>query len=161
MEVSQVTALTDDTEMIPNTSVCSYCQWYEMSPRPNITPLSVISINVRSLAGKFAELTSYLSSSAIKFTFIIIVESWLTFEKDKALEFEGYKSHAIYRADQVGGGMKLYYLNHINVTVISEFTGVFESCECITVKATVPGCGKINVVSIYRPPCKPFVEFEN
>ena len=31
----------------------------------------------------------------------------------------------------------------------------------ITVKATVPGCGKINVVSIYRPPCKPFVEFEN
>ena len=68
-------------------------------------------------------------------------------EKDKALELEGYKSHAIYRTDQVGGGVKLYYLNHINVMVISEYTGVFESCECITVKATVPGCGKINLVS--------------
>ena len=30
-----------------------------------------------------------------------------------------------------------------------------------TVKATVPGCGKMNVVSIYRPPCKPFIGFEN
>ena len=98
MEVSQVTALTDDTEIIPNTSVyiCSYCQWYEIAPRNNITPLSVISINVRSLAVKFAEFISYLSSSAIKFTFIIIVESWLTFEKDKALEFQGYKYHSIY-----------------------------------------------------------------
>ena len=65
-----------------------------------------------------------------------MVESWLTFEKDKALEFEGYKSHAIYRTDQVGGGVKLHYLNHINVTVISEYAGVFESCECIIAKAT-------------------------
>ena len=64
----------------------------------------------------------------------------------------GYKSCVIYRSDQGGRGIKLYYLEAVDLSVVSEFTGLLGSCESILVKCHIPGFGALMVASIYRPP---------
>ena len=121
----------------------------------------MLSINSHSLSKKYAELHAYLSLIASRFIFIVVVETWLTEFRDKALEIQGYKSHAIYRLNQTSGGIKLYYRDHLTLNVIDQFTGIFDSCQCITAKASIREFGTINIIYVYRPPCKPLTHFEN
>ena len=89
----------------------------------------------------------------------MVVETWLTNDKDRSFELNGYKSHSLYRSNQVGGGIKLHYLDYISVNIIYEFTGIGESCESISCIANISGYGKVNIVCIYRPPGKNFEIF--
>ena len=116
--------------------------------------MSLLAVNVRGLISKFSELKAYLSDLESKISFIIVTETWLSIDKDCALEMEGYKSFSIYRSDQVGGGIKLYYLDNVNVTIVDQFTRIFEFCECLCIKAHIEGYGKMYIASIYRPPSK-------
>ena len=81
--------MSGDTEVLNCTSICDYYQWCELAPVIYTSKLSVISINIRSLASKFAELCAQLTRTKNKFTFVVIVETWLTKEKDRALELQG------------------------------------------------------------------------
>ena len=138
---------------------CHYSDWNVVSDGLGSETLSVMSVNVRSIVGKFPELIASLISLKHKFTFIIIIETWLTKEKDKALEIHGYKSCSLYRENQIGGGIKLYYLDNINVCIIDHFTGIFDSCENLSVKAHIPGLGCFYVSCFYRPPNKSLPQF--
>ena len=169
MVVLQATVPTDDTEQdittddteqdINNSSACEYISWSTLSSKLGNNRVSVLSLNIRSLTGKFAELLAHIYKLKNKFTFVVIVETWLTPDKDRALEIAGYRSHAIYRTDQIGGGIKLYYLENVNIDVLDQYTGCVDSCEILTVKASVPGFGNVNVVCVYRPPGKPINQF--
>ena len=53
----------------------------------------------------------------------------------------------------------MYYLDYISVNIIHEFTGIGESCESIYCRANISGYGKVNIISIYRPPGKNFESF--
>ena len=151
--------VSGDTEVLHCTSICDYYQWCELAPVINTSKLSVISINIRSLASKFAELCAQLTRTKNKFTFVVIVETWLTKEKDRALELQGYKSHSICRNNRIGGGVKVYYLEHLNVNILHEFTGINDYCESIALCGYITGFGKLNLICVYRPPGKPFNSF--
>ena len=77
--------------------VCHYSDWNYVSGSLNTESLSVMTVNIRSLIGKFSELLASLVRLKNKFTFIVIIETWLDQEKDKALELNGYKSVSLYK----------------------------------------------------------------
>ena len=124
--------------------------------------LSVLCINMRSMANKFSELSSYLNRSKHSFSFIVLVETWLNASSDVGLELDGYKSLSLYRDVGVGGGIKIYHRDNISVVEVPNFTGCFLSCECLIIKAKVPNSGTIYLGGLYRPPQKSinlFTEF--
>ena len=124
--------------------------------------LSVLCINMRSMANKFSELSSYLNRSKHNFSFIVLVETWLNASSDVGLELDGYKSLSLYRDVGVGGGIKIYHRDNISVVEVPNFTGCFLSCECLIIKAKVPNSGTIYLGGLYRPPQKSinlFTEF--
>ena len=79
--------------------------------------------------------------------------------KDRALGLQGYKSHSIYRNIRISGGVKVYYLEHLNVNILHEFTGINDCCESIALCANITGFGKLNLICVYRPPGNPFNSF--
>ena len=107
---------------------------------------------MRSLFNKYPELSSHLSIIKRKFSFIILTETWLTDCKDVGFEFSGYKSFAVYRNQRIGGGIKIYYLDHITADMVSELSGCFPLHESLIIKAFIPGFGKLNVCGLYRIP---------
>lgn len=85
-----------ESQYIP---VCCYSDWNKVAENLNSEYLSLFTVNIRSLINKFSELLTYLGNTGNKFTFIVITETWLCKEKDKALELFGYESCSLYRQD--------------------------------------------------------------
>ena len=115
---------------------CEYIQWNDFSPSCGFD-LSIVSLNLQSLPNKFTELHSCLSLLRHKFTFIVIVETWLKKDTDLGFEIDGYNSISLCRETANGGGIKIYYRNNLEVCTIDRFTECSESCECIFMKATL------------------------
>ena len=53
--------LESNTEVISTASVCDYGEWHDMTQNIDSSMLSLLTINVRSLPGKYAELCANLS----------------------------------------------------------------------------------------------------
>ena len=138
---------------------CAEVSWNVFGKQVVNGKLSVLSVNVRSIKGKFNEILSCLSSLKGKITFIIITETWLNEDCDSLFEIDGYKSCSIYRNGCQGGGIKLFYLEHINIQIVDEFTSISGPCESLFVTATVPGYGRLGILGIYRPPNRPIRDF--
>ena len=112
--------------------------------------LCLLTINMRSLKNKFQEFFVHLSGMRVKITFVLITESWLNPDSDVMFELPGYKSFNFYRPRGIGGGLKLYCLEHISVQKIDQPN--LNSCELLLVRAFVPGLGNLKICGIYRPP---------
>ena len=146
--------MISEDEYSPN---CMNIECKELKSKLFESSFSLLSVNIRSLSCKFSEFLSHLSLVQKKFSFICITETWLTKEKDIGLEIEGYKSVSFYREGaQRGGGIKLYYLDHLNINVHFDLYDSSEACEYILVTLTSPPVGKISLLAIYRPPSSPF-----
>ena len=59
MEDPRVAVMSGDTEVLSCTSVCNYCEWYEVDSCLTKSKLTVLTINVRSFAGKYAEICTH------------------------------------------------------------------------------------------------------
>ena len=77
-------------------------------------------------------------------------ETWLNECSDFMYEIPGYRSINYYRMGRNGGGMKLYYLEHV-YTVKSELM-LSESCEFMMATSTIPGLVLKNYVARIGPP---------
>ena len=67
------------------------------------------------------------------------------------VQLQGYNSKKFYRDSvNLGGGIKVYYLDHIEVDIITNL--ISPSCESLIIKSTIPGFGKLCIFSVYRPP---------
>ena len=139
---------------------CFYSSWEELSRNFTSNDLSFLCLNARSIINKFTELKLYLSSLSVNFSFIIITETWLKSNTDVALEIDGYQSKLLYRVG-VGGGIKVYYLNSINVTVLDNFTLCNSIYESLMIKANIPGFGEIILCCFYRIPNNSFSHFSD
>ena len=100
---------------------CSNVLWSELDENLKDNNLSALTVNARSITGKFADLITNLNLIIKRFTFIIITESWLTEESNFILEINGYKSHTLNRVGRTGGGIKIFYFKYIIAEVISQF----------------------------------------
>ena len=137
---------------------CSQISWNELGHKLRGERLSVLSVNMRSITNKFSEFQANLAVLKHRFTFILITETWLNVEKDYVLELDGYKSMSYYR-DGRGGGLKLYYLEHVKVHPVEGPVYEANSFENISIRAYIPGFGKLNIGCFYRPPNNSFTEF--
>ena len=135
-----------------------FISWNSFKSRFVRCQLSFLTINARSLASKFNEIFARLSNLKEKISFIVVTETHLNESRDFGFEIPGYSSLNYYRnSDNLGGGIKLYYLDHISVNRVSNFFTV--SCESLIIRADVPGYGKVNICAIYRPPQNPYQDF--
>lgn len=147
--------LLDDNSRLETLINCSTISVKEFNLQSynssNREPLSCLNINIHSLRGNFNSLLLFLHSIKLSFTFIVITETWLDEVVDVGLHVDGYKVCDTYRnAD--GGGIKLFYREHLCVEVNDIFSGVFLSHECLTVCARLPLIGDLHIGCIYRPP---------
>ena len=138
---------------------CHFVEWSSLANRFKTENLSFLTINIRSLPGKFSEFVAHLNMVKHKFTFIVVVETWLSEWTDLALDIEGYKSYSLYREDQVGGGIKIFYSDFVTASIIECITSSSGACESLFLKANIPGALSLTVGAIYRPPHKSVNEF--
>ena len=81
------------SECLPN---CTCIPWTNMNPfNVDTIELSVLSLNVRSLGGKFPELLAHIELLKTSPSFIIITETWLTAGTDVLLDIPGYRSFSL------------------------------------------------------------------
>ena len=140
---------------------CSRIGWNKVTKRLLANKFSVVCINVRSIVNKFSSLVTYLSQIKGKFTFIILVETWLKPELDYGFEIDGYHSESLYRPVRRGGGIKIYYLQELQVSVVAELTQQWDFCESIFIKSKLPSLGYLTLGAIYRPPQQSKNDFVN
>ena len=95
----------EDGEYIPN---CSEITWNELSSGTFSQNISLLAVNIRSLAGKFSEFVAHIDLLKFKFTVSIITETWLNENTDIAFDINGYNCFSICRNGQIGGGIKIY-----------------------------------------------------
>ena len=69
--------------------------------------ISLITINARGLTSKFSKLSAYLSGLNSKPLLVVITETWLIRDRVCSFQLDGYRSHSIYRENQLGGEIKL------------------------------------------------------
>ena len=124
---------------------CSNVLRSELVKNLKYNNLSVLTVNARSITGNFAYLITNLNLIRKRSTFIIIPDSWLTYETNFVLEINGYKSHTLNREGRTGGGKKIFYLECIITEVISQFSPVEVSHESNLLKAALPRLGNMFV----------------
>jgi hypothetical protein len=132
----------------------------ELSSKMN-KELLILTINVRSLRGKFPEFLSMLSSFKSNFTFIVLTEVWLDNDINVGFNIQGYNYVSCLRNDR-GGGIIVYYIDSLQINIIEEMTGIFDSHESLLLSCHIPNYGDISLWSFYRPPhlsCNLFVTY--
>ena len=149
----------NDSPLVEVPNYDNYIDWDGVSEKFFSGGLSVLHINMRSLANKYAELTSHLSIIRGKFTFVILTEVWLNESRDVGFELSGYKSFSVYRNSQIGGGIKIYYLDNITANIVEECSGCFRTHESLLLSAYIPSFGKLSVCGVYRIPNTPMENF--
>ena len=113
--------------------------------------LTVLTINVRSLCGKHAELLTFLNSFAYSFMFICLTEICLDENNDAGFGIPNYVCFKKLR-NNYGGGIFVYVLKGISVKLVDERTGIFSSHESVCLKSCLPNIGDFYLITIYRPP---------
>ena len=93
--------------------------------------LSMLLYNIRSCRKNFGTFVSFLCSLLVRFSFIVLVETWLTVNTDHAFDVQGYKQVNIYR-DNYGGGIKFFYKDMYDVEIIDRLTFVNNVMEVLT-----------------------------
>ena len=139
--------------------ICLSTTWGNLGNKFSGGELSLLGINMRSLAGKFSELVGHLNIVKNKFSFIVLCETWLNEGTDVACDLDGYRSFSLYRDARTGGGIKIYVDCSINAYVVEDLTSSDGACESLFIKCRVSGVGDFFVGGIYRPPNKPINQF--
>ena len=121
--------------------------------------ISVLNINIRSIANKFSEFSAHLSLMKNKFSFIIVTETWLQDSIDFTFELDGYTSVSLNRVGRRGGGIKVFHQNSISSSIINDLTTQSDTCERIFLRANIPSLGTFVLGAIYRPPSVPILPF--
>ena len=141
--------LTEDIPQIP----CNYYNVKSFKKHIEKTKncISVLTYNIRSCRKNFASFVTFLSMSMLKFTFLILCETWLTDDVDFGFDLDGYNQFNIYR-NVYGGGIKLFYDERVsNVKLLDNFTLVNDFIEIITCIITVSNVRYV-ICAIYRSP---------
>jgi exonuclease III len=125
----------------------------ERSPMPStpITPLTLCSVNARSLKNKSADFYHYVS--VLNFDLIVVTETWLT-SSDSAVKVEctppGYILRDNPRIGRIGGGTALLCRENIAISkVAAGEKSSFEFSEWII--TSTPN-KRLRVTIVYRPP---------
>ena len=99
--------------------------------------LSIIHFNSRSLHSNFFKMKDYLKFCSM-FSVIAASETWLTIEKEAAIELRGYELFSTNREYKNGGGVALFVNNKLRCKKVMEMSTKMENImECVTVEIEV------------------------
>ena len=128
----------------------------------NDNQLSVLNINIRSLSKNFNLLLALLKQSKIRYSIIIISETWLHDADNSLFNIPDYNHISLNRDSIRGGGLRIYHHQSIKfIHIDNHLTGVHDSHECLSCEFSLPNNCKLNIVAIYRPPNKSLRSFIN
>ena len=79
------------------------------------TELSILHLNIRSIANKFDDFNAYLDSLAHEFSVIGLSETWLNCSNLNDFPLPNYHNIGVVRTTKQGGGVGLYITNPSNL----------------------------------------------
>ena len=129
---------------------CSYMCVDELSPFIFGVSLSILMINIRSCRRNFDHFIENFQNIILKFSCIILTETWLTSDLDNIFNISGFHCYDLYR-NHYGGGIKLYVKDCIKTNIVNNFTMLNELCEILTVELLLDNHRAI-LTAIYHPP---------
>ena len=118
---------------------CNYIDVDELYPYVRGLSLSILLLNICSLKCNFIVFLSKFYNYINMITFIVLTETWITLDRDKAFNIPGFYSLNLYR-DQYGGGLRLYVKNCFKGKILSEFTVLDDFYEILTVELDLCFC---------------------
>ena len=129
---------------------CTYVDIEEMHSILPVNKLSILYLNIRSCRRNFDTFLNYFSHFLLKYSFIVLVETWLTKSFCKLFTLCGFKHLDSFRAND-GGGIRIYYRNTFDVKLLPDFTTVSNVYEVLTLEIVCPEKNLLFSV-FYHPP---------
>ena len=112
--------------------------------------LSLIHINIRSLARNNDSFTASLETLNLNFDIIAVTETWLR-DPSQDVYFSSYNSCHSVRNERIGGGTAIYMKNHLCTNELTQFNVNSPDLECVFAEIK-DGDGRVVVGCVYRPP---------
>ena len=137
---------------------CSYIDTDDICQKNLTNKLSILSLNIQSLAAKFDNFNSFinqLSNNNSNPDVICLQETWDV--KDSSLfDINNYHSLELnLRSSARGGGVGIYIKNSLTYNRLTQFSVCVDRIlESLFVEVITPGNKKIIIGSIYRPGTK-------
>ena len=133
------------------------------SPIKGDNQFSILNLNIRSLSKNFNMLLALLKLSRIRYSIIVISETWLHDVDNSLFNIPDYNHISLNRCNSMkGGGLRIYYHHSIKfIQIDSRLTGVHDSHECLSCEFSLINKTKLHIVAIYRPPNKSLRSFMN
>ena len=157
MSFTDFTGFTDSTDLPVLTldveNILSNCDFIDLQYLcPFISSLSftILMLNVRSIKRNFNVFLSEFCNYLKMFSIIVLTETWLTGDRDKAFNIPGFYSFNLYR-NQFGGRLRLYVKDCFKAKVLDDFTSLCESYEILSIVLDVSDF-KYVLMLIYHPP---------
>ena len=132
---------------------CAYINECDLKAKlsHSINKFSILHLNINSIVANFDSLHYFLSKISLKFSLIVLTESKLDNSCDKLFNISGY-NHVSLNRNRHGGGIRLYYLSHLNISICSELSVVNDVCEMLVAQIFINDGLSLRVACIYRPP---------
>ena len=124
--------------------------------------LSILSLNIRSIANKFDSFSNLLNTLKRPFSAISLTETWLNDINSENFNLPNFDFVCSNRVNKKGGGVGFFISNNLNYKIQSDLNtkkdGIIE-----TLFIAINSTSSKNIIlgSIYRPPNGDFEMFEN
>ena len=141
-----------DSQLLSSTSCRAY-DVQELNNDVNLlnSKLNIFHINLRSCSKNLDELITFLEIVKMKFSIIIITETWLK-ESCKHINIPGFVSyHSVRQGSRRGGGVSIFIDRQIDSSELPNFFINNDVFDCAGIRATI-GRETINIIGVYRPP---------
>lgn len=114
--------------------------------------VSILYLNIRSLANKFDELESIVNFNKDKFSIIILTETWLSSNDSKFFNLKNYNAVHSCRETR-GGGVTIYIHTEINYDMVFEQHSVAHNIVSVKLQ------NELQLVAVYRSPKSDIIIF--
>ncbi|XP_065671679.1 uncharacterized protein LOC136089556 [Hydra vulgaris] len=122
----------------------------------NLTALSILHLNIRSLQKNFEKFKQFLFSVKINFQIICLTETWRRvkeIENNSNFQLNNYKVlHQIRDSEKTGGGLCIFIHNSLDFKLRKIYFAVTHDFELLLIEVVNKTCKNAVVHVIYRPP---------
>ena len=117
----------------------------------NLSKLTLLHYNIRSLPKHYDDFSNYISYQNINFDIIVLSETFLNNHNKDNYPIPGYNGTHLVRNHKRGGGVSIYVRNEFcnNVKIITSIGN--DTIEALAIQINTKHT-KQNIVGIYRPP---------
>ena len=124
--------------------------------------LSILNLNIRSIANKFDSFRNLLNTLKQPFSIISLTETWLNDKNSENPNLSNFDFICSNRENRKGGGVGFFISNSLNYKLRTDLNinedGIIETLFIEIISTTAKN---IIVGTIYRPPSGNFEMFEN